>query len=63
MSRKNTIMVGLLASIDDLVKTERKVVNEVRALEKEGYELVGPIQVAITDHLVNFAATMTLVKE
>jgi hypothetical protein len=54
------IIVGNLSTFDDVGKSIDIVMAEVRNLERQGYELIGPVQATMTNVYVYHLATLRL---
>lgn len=58
--RKPIVAVGNMSTWDDTGASIEIVMNNVRRLEEEGYELIGPVQLSMTDVYVYHLATLRL---
>lgn len=58
--RKSPITAGNISTFDDIAKSIEAVMIQVRNLERQGYELVGPVQVSLTNVYVYHMATLRL---
>lgn len=57
---KSLVITGNVSTFDDIGQSVDTVMIEVRRLERQGYELIGPIQSSMTDVYVYHLATLRL---